>query len=218
MIILMKMAFVEKPLENLEPVSSAVSSSHAGSSSTVILILGDSLTEGYGVDKLSAFPALVENSLKQKYPSCSVKIINGGISGSTSASALGRLKGHFKQMPKKPDVVLLALGANDGLRVLPVEDMKQNLQTAIDWLMNNKTQVILAGMRIPPNYGFKYSRSFEQAFIGLAKKNKITFIPFLLKGVAMQPKLNLPDGIHPNEQGHKAIARTVFPYLKNYCS
>ena len=182
-----------------------------------ILILGDSLTEGYGIQRKEAFPWLVEQDLNKKFPDCNVKIINGGISGSTSAGALSRLQRHFEQLDQKPDLVMIALGANDGLRGLSLDSMKQNLQEAISWLLNNKVKVILAGLQIPLNYGFAYSRNFKKVFFELAKKNKLEFLPFLLKNVAMKAHLNLSDGIHPNAEGHKVIAQTVFPYFKSFC-
>lgn len=182
-----------------------------------VLILGDSLTEGYGIQRTEAFPQLVEQSLNKKFQDCRVKIINGGISGSTSAGALARLKKHFEQLDQKPDLVMIALGANDGLRGLSLNAMKQNLQEAISWALDSGVKVILAGMQIPLNYGFAYSRNFKKVFSELAKKNKLEFIPFLLKKVAMKAHLNLNDGIHPNAEGHKTIAQTVFPYLKSVC-
>ena len=186
-------------------------------STKTILILGDSLTEGYGLQRTEAFPWLVEQNLNKKFSDCNAKIINGGISGSTSAGALSRLQRHFEQLDQKPDLVMIALGANDGLRGLSLNSMKQNLQEAISWALNSGVKVILAGMQIPPNYGFAYSKKFTKTFSELAKKNKVEFIPFLLKDVAMKPHLNLSDGIHPNAEGHKVIAQTVFPYLKSLC-
>lgn len=182
-----------------------------------ILILGDSLTEGYGIRKTEAFPWLVEQELNKKYPDCNIKIVNGGISGSTSAGALSRLQKHFEQLEYRPDLVMVALGSNDGLRGLSLEDMEKNLQEAISWVLNNDVKVILAGMKIPLNYGFAYSSNFSKVFPKLAKKNDLEFIPFLLKGVAMKAHLNLSDGIHPNAEGHKVIAQTVFPHFKSIC-
>ena len=182
-----------------------------------ILILGDSLTEGYGLQKTEAFPWLVEQDLNKKFPECNVKIINGGISGSTSAGALSRLQRHFERLDQKPNLVMVALGANDGLRGLSLEDMQKNLQEAITWVLGNEVRVTLAGMKIPLNYGFAYSSNFSKVFSKLAKKNELEFIPFLLKGVAMKAHLNLSDGIHPNAEGHKVIAQTVFPYFKSLC-
>lgn len=173
-------------------------------SKTVILMLGDSLTEGYGIKKSQAYPNLVTKILKDK--GYSIKIINAGISGSTSASALSRFKWHLQI---KPDILLLALGANDGLRGLPIEEMKENLAKTIELAESKGVQVLLAGMKIPPNYGLSYTKSFEDCFYELSKKYNVPLIPFLLDGVAGAPSLNQVDGIHPNAKGHVIISKTV---------
>jgi len=172
---------------------------------TTILMLGDSLTEGTGVKKNQAYPYLVEQKLKAKGLSL-IKVINAGVSGSTSASALSRLKWHLRSTP---DILLLALGANDGLRGLSTVQMKRNLAKTIELALSKGVRVVLAGMKMPPNYGVEYTREFEKVFYQLAKESDVVFIPFLLEGVAGDPKLNFPDGLHPNEQGHKIIAASV---------
>lgn len=176
---------------------------------TKILFLGDSLTEGFGVAKEAAFPALVEAKLtldtKKK-----VQFTTAGIGGSTSASALSRLRWHLKT---KPDVLILALGGNDGLRGIKVAEMRKNLAATIELAQSNKIKVLVAGMKIPPNYGPKYTAEFEKTFVDLSRKYKTALIPFLLEGVGGNPKLNLPDGIHPNEAGHKIVAETVYKHL-----
>lgn len=177
---------------------------------TTIAFLGDSLTEGYGLDKNKAFPALIENILKSKGKN--VKVINAGISGSTSASAPSRMKWLLKA---KPDWVVLALGANDGLRGLDIKEMKKNLVEAIEIAENAKIKILFAGMKVPPNFGEDYSKNFEKAFSDVAKqKSKVIFLPFLLEKVGGEKKLNLPDGIHPNEEGHKIMADLVLKYLE----
>ncbi len=174
-----------------------------------VLILGDSLTEGYGVALKKAYPSLLEKILTQK--GHSVKIINAGSSGSTTASAYSRMLWHLKG---KPDILLLALGANDGLRGVNLKSTQANLEKTILLAQKNGLKVILAGMKIPINYGPQYRGNFEALFKNLAKKHNITLIPFLLKGVGGHRKLNLPDGIHPNIKGHKKIAETVLPYIE----
>lgn len=174
-----------------------------------ILIIGDSLTEGYGVSKESAYPNQLEKLIKKKFPN--YKVINAGSSGSTSASAVPRMKWHLKKTPK---ILILALGGNDGLRGFPVEATKKNLSQAIDMALQKKTVVYLAGMKIPVNYGKKYRTEFEKVYNDLKKDKKIKMIPFLLKGVGGEPSLNLADGIHPNEKGHEKIAQTVFEAIK----
>ena len=176
---------------------------------TAILMLGDSLTEGTGVKKNQAYPYLVEQKLKAKGLSL-IKVINAGVSGSTSASALSRLKWHLRSTP---DILLLALGANDGLRGLSTVQMKRNLAKTIELALSKGVRVVLAGMKMPPNYGAEYTREFEEVFYQLAKEYDVVFIPFLLEGVAGDPKLNFPDGLHPNERGHQILAELVYKAL-----
>ena len=178
-------------------------------SAFVIVALGDSLTEGYGLPREDAYPALLQQRLQRFYPR--VRIINAGVSGSTSASAESRLQWQLKN---KPHLLFLALGANDGLRGLNTDAMKKNLQKAIDLAQANKVHVVLAGMRIPMNYGNDYRQKYEAVFSDLAKSNKIDFVPFLLEGVAMNKDLNLPDGIHPNSSGYKLMADKLLPVFK----
>jgi len=178
------------------------------SADKVILCLGDSLTEGYGVDMEVAYPALMEAEIKKKgFP---YKVVNAGISGSTTASAAGRLNWFLKT---KPDFLILALGANDGLRGLSVSEMSANLSKAIELGKQSGAKVILAGMKIPPNYGPDYAREFEAVFPALAKKYDLVFIPFLLDKVGGEPGLNQADRIHPNEKGHVILAQTVLKTL-----
>lgn len=176
----------------------------------VIIALGDSLTEGYGLSKEEAYPALLQERLQRTYPG--VRIINAGVSGSTSASAESRLKWQLKN---KPQMLFLALGANDGLRGLSTSAMKQNLQKTIELAQANKLHVILAGMRIPMNYGEDYRKKYEAVFADLAKTYKLVYVPFLLDGVATNKDLNLADGIHPNSAGYKVIADKLLPVFKS---
>lgn len=174
-----------------------------------IVILGDSLSSGLGVEPEQAYPYLVQAHFK-KTGQHHIKIFNGSISGSTTAGALSRLKWYLRV---KPDMLILALGANDGLRGLSTSRMEQNLSSCIELAREKGMTIILAGMKMPPNYGPEYSREFEQAFENLSKKYDLTLIPFLLKDVAGKPDLNQADGIHPNADGHKIIARTVLETL-----
>ena len=175
-----------------------------------ILFLGDSLTEGLGVNKEDAFPKLVE-SLIQKELKKDITVINGGVSGSTTSDGLSRLKWYLK---KKPSLVFLALGANDGLRGLNLDQSQKNLEEIIKYAQEAKAKVFLAGMLIPPNYGIEYSNRFKKMYEELAIKYKLKSMDFLLEGVAGKKELNQRDGIHPNEQGHKYIAKEVFMFLK----
>lgn len=183
--------------------------SHAAEKSYHIVIIGDSITSGFGVEPEQAYPYLVQIHLKQGGLG-HVKITNGSISGSTSAGALSRLKWFLRV---KPDMLILALGANDGLRGLSISQMKQNLSACIELAREKQIQTILAGMKLPPNYGHEYTLAFEKTFTVLSQKYNITLIPFLLKGVAGRSDLNQADGIHPNADGHKIIAQTVLELL-----
>jgi acyl-CoA thioesterase-1 len=175
-----------------------------------ILFLGDSLTEGLGVDKDDAFPKLVETMIQRELTK-SVVVINGGVSGSTTSDGLARLKWYLKQ---KPSIVFLALGANDGLRGLDLEESQKNLEEIIRYSQESHAKVLLAGMLIPPNYGPEYSESFKKMYQEIQGKYKLRSMPFLLDGVAGKKELNQRDGIHPNEDGHKYIAKKVFEFIK----
>lgn len=174
-----------------------------------IVVLGDSLTEGYGISKEQAFPALMENKFHEA-GATQVKVINAGISGSTSSSAVQRLTWILKT---KPSVVILALGANDGLRGIPVKTMKNNLSAALKKIKEAKAEAVLVGMKVPPNYGKEYSVNFEKVFVDLSKENQVKLIPFLLEGTAGNKDLTQPDGLHPNEKGQVIIANAVFNNL-----
>lgn len=178
---------------------------------TTILFYGDSLTAGYGLSKEQAFPQIIENRLKED--GRNVNVINAGLSGETSAGGLNRLDWILKQ---PVDVFVLELGANDGLRGVPVEETRKNLQAIIDKVKskNPNVKIIIAGMQVPPNLGPEYTSAFRDIFPALAKKNDALLIPFLLDGVAGDDTLNLPDGIHPNVEGHKIVADNVITALK----
>ncbi len=174
-----------------------------------ILFLGDSLTEGLGVDKEKAFPKLVENMLQEKDKN--IKVINGGVSGSTTSDGLARLKWYLK---RKPELIFIALGANDGLRGLDLNQSRKNLEEIVIYAKKANAQVLLAGMLIPPNYGKTYSKDFEKMYKEIKDKYKLKSMDFLLKDVAGIKELNQRDGIHPNIQGHKVIAKNVFEFIK----
>ncbi len=174
-----------------------------------IVVLGDSLTEGYHLSKEEAFPHLVEEELKKKGKE--VKVINAGSSGATSASGLKRLDWYLRA---KPDILILILGANDGLRGLKNSDTEKNLSGVIEKAQSKNITVILGGMQMPTNYGAEYRREFAAIYPRLAKKYNIRLIPFILEGVGAVPEMNLPDGIHPNAKGHKLMAQTVLKSLE----
>lgn len=176
---------------------------------TVILILGDRLTEGYGVEKKDAFPNLLDAKLRKWRDG--FQVVNGGSSGSTSASAVRRLQWYEKT---HPDLVILALGSNDGLRGVKPEETRRNVEAAIEFCVAHHFRTVLAGLKVPPNYGPEYTAAFEKIFPELAKKHHLPFFAFLLEGVAGDPEMNQADGIHPNERGHERIAENLFQFLK----
>ncbi|MDQ0641022.1 acyl-CoA thioesterase-1 [Pedobacter sp. W3I1] len=177
-----------------------------------ILFFGTSLTAGYGLDPTEAYPALIQNridSLQMPY-----KVINGGLSGETSAGGKGRIDWLLKQ---RVDIFVLELGANDGLRGLPVSQTIKNLQAIIDRVKAKypDAKMVLAGMQVPPNMGAKYAADFKNMFPDLAKKNQMALIPFLLDKVGGVPELNQADGIHPTAEGDKILAENVWVVLKD---
>ena len=177
------------------------------------MILGDSLTEGYGVTESEAYPFILEKKLNLDSEGSSKKIyqvINGGISGATTSGGVSRINWLLQS---NPDFLILALGGNDGLRGIPIEKIKENLIKVVVAAQSNNIPVLLAGMKIPPNYGVEYSDSFVKLYSQISMEHNISMIPFLLQGVGGEPKMNLPDRIHPNPKGHEIIAKTVHQYL-----
>jgi acyl-CoA thioesterase-1 len=177
-----------------------------------ILFFGDSLTAGYGLTSTDkAFPAQFE--IEMNKAGRKVKVINSGLSGETSAGGLSRVDWVLRQ---PIDVFVLELGANDGLRGLPIEQTRANLQSIIDKVKSKypKAKIVLAGMMVPPNMGKAYSDEFKKVYPDLASKNKCQLIPFLLDGVGGNQKLNQPDGIHPNDEGHRLIGKNLAKFFE----
>ncbi len=175
----------------------------------VIVAFGDSLTAGYGVEPGKSYPDDLQNLLdRRRLP---YRVVNAGVSGDTSGGGLMRLGGVVEYKPK---VVILELGANDGLRGLPVETTRENLEEIIVKLKAAGAEVVLAGMTLPPNYGPDYIHKFEEVFKDLARKYKLTLIPFLLEGVAGTDQYMQADGLHPNAEGAKRVAATVLKYVE----
>ena len=177
----------------------------------IILFLGDSITAGYGLDLEQAFPALIQEKIDAKR--WNFKVVNAGQSGDTSAGGLNRLEWLLKN---RVDVLVLELGANDGLRGLPAETTRKNLQAIIDRTKGKypEAKVIVVGMKVPPKMGGEDGRKFEAVFVDLAKKNKAALIPFVLEGVGGSRELNLADGIHPTAKGHEIVAANVWKVLE----
>ena len=190
-------------------VAAAALPARAQSPERVIVILGDSLTAGAGVAADEAFPARLQERLRRE--GYAYRVVNAGVSGDTTAGGLRRVDWVLRA---RPDIVVLALGANDGLRGLSVAQLKANLQAMVERLSGEGARVLLTGMRVPPNYGDRYARAYTEAFAEVARREKTPLMPFLLDGVATDPRLNQPDGIHPNAAGHQVIADRLWPHLK----
>jgi acyl-CoA thioesterase-1 len=198
-----------------EPVTAQI---HQGEQNTEkknpfrILILGDSLTEGYGISPDQAYPTLLEKKLNKDLEpgQRTYEVTNGGVTGSTTSGGASRMDWHIKS---PPDYLIVALGGNDGLRGIPPEESKQNLKKIISQAQAKKVPVMLAGMKLPPNYGPKHLKQFESIFAELAEEMEVPLLPFLLEGVGGNPKMNLPDRIHPNPAGHRIICKTVHQHL-----
>ncbi len=176
-----------------------------------ILFLGDSLTAGLGVQETEAYPALIEQKVKEK--NLPFTVVNAGISGDTTAGGLARLDWVLQ---KKIDVLVLALGANDGLRGLPVAQTKANLQAIIDRVKakNPGVKIVIAGMQVPPNMGADYATAFRDVFSDLAHENQAALVPFLLESVGGHTELNQADHIHPTAAGHRILADNVWRVLE----
>jgi acyl-CoA thioesterase I len=175
----------------------------------VVVALGDSLTAGLGVAADEAFPARLEARLRAE--GYAYRVVNAGVSGDTTAGGLRRVDWVLRSSPQ---VVIVALGANDGLRGQNPPAMRANLDGIVARLQAAGARVLLAGMRMPPNYGSEYTKEFEAVFPAVARGAKITLMPFLLDGVAGVPRLNQADGIHPTAAGQQVIADHVWPYLR----
>jgi len=175
----------------------------------VVVALGDSLTAGLGVAPDEAYPALLDARLRRE--GYGYRVVNAGVSGDTSAAGLRRVDWVLKSTP---DVVIVALGANDGLRGLPVDALARNLEAIVSRVRATGARVLLAGMRVPPNYGADYTSAFAAVFPAVARRTGVPLAPFLLDGVAGDARLNQPDGIHPTAEGQRVIAERLWPYVR----
>ncbi len=174
-----------------------------------VLVMGDSLSAAYGLDAAQGWVALTAERIAKENPGW--KVVNASISGETTAGGAARIVGEVVR--HRPDVVVIELGANDGLRGLPVTEMKQNLARVVEAAQAKRLVVILAGMEAPPNYGSEYALAFRKAYRDLATQYNVPFVPFLLDRVAGEASLNQADGIHPNVRGAEIVADTVWTTL-----
>lgn len=172
-----------------------------------ILVMGDSLSAAYGLPKEQGWVALMESRLTEKFPYCNV--VNASVSGETTAGGKTRLPALLKQ--HNPTHMILELGANDGLRGLSLDTMKDNLTNMLVAALRNQTQAVLIGMQIPSNYGPAYARRFGDTFGEVARKQKVPLVPFMLEGFALDPTAFQADGIHPNAGAQPKILDNIWP-------
>lgn len=178
--------------------------------STVVLVLGDSLSAGYGIDPSRGWVALLERRLERRGEG--YRVVNASISGDTTRGGVARLP--LALDAHRPAVVIVELGGNDGLRGLDVAQMRANLSRMITLSRESGAEVLLVGMRIPPNYGRRYTEAFHAAYGELARKHRVALVPFMLDGVALDPALMQNDGVHPRVEGQPRILENIWPHLE----
>lgn len=185
-------------------------SSQVLAANPVILVFGDSLSAGYGLAQHQGWVSLLEKKIDtEHYP---YTVINASISGETTSGGLSRFASTLAKT--RPSIVILELGANDGLRGLPVKNMANNLQSMVEQSKKAGAKILLLGMKIPPNYGPKYSQSFSETYTQLSKDQKVSLVPFMLENVAAKRELIQDDGLHPNLHGQPIILENIWPSLK----
>lgn len=183
---------------------------HAATGERTLLVFGDSLSAAYGLQAEQGWVAQLQRRLQaQGY---GYRVVNASVSGETTSGGRNRLARALSQ--HKPRLVLLELGANDGLRGLPVKEARDNLAFMIDAIKRSGAKLLLLGIRIPPNYGPQYTQSFEEIYTGLAREKKVPLLSFLLEGIALDERFMQPDGLHPNAQGQPLVLANVWPALK----
>ena len=205
-----------EPASNAEPVvpadtaaTRATAPATQAASRPRIVFLGDSITAGLGVDADQAFPALIRDALARD--GIDVDIVNAGTSGDTTAGGLARVDWLLRQ---KPEVIVVGLGGNDGLRGQDVKASEQNLRAIVAKSRDAGAAVLLLGMMMPPNYGPEYTAEFRAIYPRIAKEMNVLLVPFLLEGVGGETHLNQRDGIHPTAEGHERVAANVLPHLR----
>jgi acyl-CoA thioesterase-1 len=194
----------------LFPAPAIIQAAEYDNSSAVILVLGDSLSAAYGISQNESWVDLLQKRLAQKH--YSYKVVNASITGETTSGGLSRLD--HALATHIPDIVILELGANDGLRGLPITQMQHNLSAIIIRIEKANARVLLVGMQIPTNYGFNYTQKFRDSYKILAENYKLELVPFLLEGVATKRALLQSDGLHPRAEAQPVLLDNVWPYLK----
>jgi acyl-CoA thioesterase-1 len=181
----------------------------AGAAERVIVAFGDSLTAGLGVTPENSYPARLQARLRAE--GYAYRVVNAGASGDTTAGGLRRVDWALKNTP---DIVIVALGANDALRAQDLASVRANLDAIVTRFQKAGARVLLVGMEVPPNYGDRYASDFRKLYAEVARKRGVVFMPFLLDGVAGNPALNQPDGIHPTVEGYRIVVDRLWPYLE----
>lgn len=176
-----------------------------------IMVYGDSLSAAYGISPQQGWVSLLQKKLATEH--YQYQIINASISGETTSGGLSRFQTSLTQV--KPKIIILELGANDGLRGLPTQEMKANLNTMIEQGKKSGAKILLIGMRIPPNYGPQYTKLFSQSYAELSQKHKVPLVPFMLENVAAKADLIQEDGLHPNANAQTLVLNNIWPHLKN---
>ncbi len=202
-------ARASSPLPDAIPTARPAADPPAAASELRIVFLGDSLTAGDGLPVDQAYPAVIERELRER--GAAIRVVNAGLSGDTSTGGLARLDWLLKQ---RPDVIVVALGANDGLRGHLPEVTESNLRAIVTRSREAGAAVLLCGMRVPESMGAGFATSFREVYPRIATDLDVPLVPFLLDGVALEPDLNLPDGIHPNPEGQRRLAATVLRHLE----
>lgn len=189
----------------------AIGAADADAKRKTIVILGDSIAAGHGVDPSEAFPSLLQRRIdEQQLP---FEVVNAGVSGDTTAGGVRRMS----WLSRRPiEVLVIELGGNDGLRGISPDETRTNLEKIVSVAREKQpaVRIVLAGMQMPQNMGADYNRKFRELFAAVAKEKRTEFIPFLLEGVGGKPELNQPDRIHPNPEGHKIVASNVWSVLE----
>jgi len=207
--------FLKKPLNaqlliGLSCLSFVAWSSEAMAENPKILIYGDSLSAAYGIPQQQGWATLLQKKLNSQH--YHYDVINASISGETTSSGLSRLTSTLAET--KATIIILELGANDGLRGLPLKEMSANLSAMIKQSKKAGAKVLLLGIKIPPNYGPKYTESFSQIYTKLSKKHRVPLVPFMLENVAAKPQLIQEDGLHPNALGQPIVLENIWPHLQ----
>jgi len=202
-------AVARQPISAPAPAPGAPAAAKSSQKLPVVVFLGDSLTAGLGLNEDQAYPALLGKKLQQE--GLPVRVINAGVSGDTTAGGLARLGWLLNQ---HPDVVVVALGGNDGLRGLPIQEVNHNLREIVHRSQAAGARVLLLGLQMPPNYGPEYTAGFAAVYPKIAQDLRVSLLPFMLAGVGGVARLNQMDGIHPTAAGQEIVAKNVLPYLE----